>query len=110
MSLERASSSACVIDVLDHVLDKGIVIDAWALVSLAGINLFPIEARVVVASIETYRNHAGSCPTLQQTSVPSHRPSSALSSEDNAVQAPSSRTGQSRCAFWKIKKLRRSSA
>jgi hypothetical protein len=43
-----------VIDVLDHVLDKGIVIDAWVRVSVAGIDLLTVEARVVVASIQTY--------------------------------------------------------
>ncbi len=39
---------------LDRVLDKGIVIDAWVRVSLAGIDLTTVEARVVVASIDTY--------------------------------------------------------
>jgi NAD(P)H-dependent flavin oxidoreductase YrpB (nitropropane dioxygenase family) len=43
-----------VIDVLDHVLDKGIVIDAWVRVSVAGIDLLTVEARIVVASIHTY--------------------------------------------------------
>jgi len=41
-------------EVFDRVLDKGIVIDAWLRVSLVGIDLFGIDARVVVASIETY--------------------------------------------------------
>jgi len=40
--------------VLDRVLDKGTVIDAWVRVSLIGIDLVTVEARVVVASIETY--------------------------------------------------------
>jgi hypothetical protein len=44
--------------VLDHVLDKGIVIDAWMRVSLAGIDLITVDARVLVASIETYLMHA----------------------------------------------------
>ena len=42
------------IDVLDRVLDKGIVIDAWVRLSLVGIDLLTVEARVVVASIDTY--------------------------------------------------------
>src|SRR3982750_1348220 len=54
MSIERASASTSVIDVLDRVLDKGIVIDAWVRVSLVGIDLITVEARVGVASIETY--------------------------------------------------------
>ena len=42
------------LDVLDRVLDKGIVIDAWVRLSLVGIDLVTVEARVVVASIATY--------------------------------------------------------
>jgi hypothetical protein len=58
VNLERASSSASAIDVLDHVLDKGIVIDAWVRVAVVGIDLLTIEVRVVVASIETYLNYS----------------------------------------------------
>jgi hypothetical protein len=58
VSLQRSSPATSVIDVLDHVLDKGIVIDAWVRVSLIGIDLITIEARVVVASIGTYLNYA----------------------------------------------------
>ena len=39
-------------------LDKGIVIDAWVRVSLVGIDLITVEARVVVASIDTYLKYA----------------------------------------------------
>ena len=48
------------IDVLDRVLDKGIVIDGWGRVSVAGIDLIEIDAWVVVASIQTYLNYAES--------------------------------------------------
>jgi hypothetical protein len=48
--------------VLDHVLDKGIVIDAWVLVSVVGIDLITIEARIVVASIESYLSYATALP------------------------------------------------
>jgi hypothetical protein len=54
MPVERASGGTSLIDVLDRVLDKGIVIDAWVRVSLVGIDLITVEARVVVASIDTY--------------------------------------------------------
>jgi gas vesicle structural protein len=47
-----------VVDVLDHVLDKGVVIDAWVRVALAGIDLLTAEARIVVASIQTYVSEA----------------------------------------------------
>ena len=54
MGVNRVAPGTSVIDVLDHVLDKGIVIDAWVRVSIAGIDLLTVEARVVVASIQTY--------------------------------------------------------
>lgn len=54
MPVERTSATTSLIDVLDRVLDKGIVIDAWLRLSLVGLDLVTVEARVVVASIETY--------------------------------------------------------
>ena len=45
MSLQRASTVGSLIDVLDRVLDKGIVIDAWVRVSLVGIDLLTIDPR-----------------------------------------------------------------
>ena len=58
MAVERAAGGTSLIDVLDRVLDKGIVIDAWVRVSLVGIDLITVEARVVVASIDTYLKYA----------------------------------------------------
>lgn len=58
MAVERAPSGSSLIDVLDRVLDKGIVIDAWVRVSLVGIDLVTVEARVVVASIDTYLKYS----------------------------------------------------
>jgi hypothetical protein len=60
VSADQPSVGASVIDVLDHVLDKGIVIDAWMKVQLVGIDLLTVEARVLVASIETYVQQADS--------------------------------------------------
>jgi hypothetical protein len=48
------------IDVLDRVLDKGIIIDGWGRVAVAGIDLIGIDAWVVVASIHTYLQYAES--------------------------------------------------
>src|SRR3989442_7466005 len=59
MSIERASGDSSLIDVLDRALDKGIVIDAWVRLSLVGIDLVTVEARVVVASIATYLQFSG---------------------------------------------------
>jgi len=58
MAVERSPSGSSLIDVLDRVLDKGIVIDAWVRVSLVGIDLVTVEARIVVASIETYLKYS----------------------------------------------------
>lgn len=58
MAVERQSGGTSLIDVLDRVLDKGIVIDAWVRISLVGIDLITVEARVVVASIDTYLKYA----------------------------------------------------
>ena len=69
MPVERAAGGTSLIDVLDRVLDKGIVIDAWVRVSLVGIDLITIEARVVVASIDTYLRYAeavGAMPTISR--------------------------------------------
>lgn len=56
--VERAPGGTSLIDVLDRVLDKGIVVDAWVRVSLVGIDLITVEARIVVASIDTYLRYA----------------------------------------------------
>ena len=69
MPVERAAGGTSLIDVLDRILDKGIVIDAWIRVSLVGIDLITIEARVVVASIDTYLRYAeavGITPTVSR--------------------------------------------
>ena len=57
MALERASVQDSIFDVLERVLDKGIVIDAAVRVSVVGIEILRVDAWVVVASIETYLGH-----------------------------------------------------
>jgi gas vesicle structural protein len=51
---QRLAAEINMVDVLDRVLDKGIVIDAYMRVSFVGIDLVNVEARVVVAYVETY--------------------------------------------------------
>jgi len=58
MAVEKSMASSSIAEVVDRILDKGIVIDAWVRVSLVGIELLTIEARVVVASVETYLKYA----------------------------------------------------
>ena len=57
-SVRKSTDSSSLAEVVDRILDKGIVIDAWVKVSLVGIELLSIEARVVVASVETYLKYA----------------------------------------------------
>src|SRR5204863_9931631 len=70
MPVERAAGGTSLIDVLDRVLDKGIVIDAWVRVSLVGIDLITVEARVVVASIDTYLKYSEAIGTVTPVSKP----------------------------------------
>ena len=70
MPVERASGGSSLVDVLDRVLDKGIVIDAWVRVSLVGIDLITVEARVVVASIDTYLKYAEAVGQVSTVSRP----------------------------------------
>ncbi len=71
MTIERTPPRASLIDVLDRVLDKGIIIDAWVRLSLAGLDLIAIDARIVVASIGTYLEQAES---LRRLDVMARRP------------------------------------
>jgi gas vesicle structural protein len=57
-SVNRAPRPSGLADVLDVVLDKGIVIDAYIRVSLVGIELLTIDARIVIASVDTYLRFA----------------------------------------------------
>ena len=70
MPVERAAGGTSLVDVLDRVLDKGIVIDAWVRVSLVGIDLITVEARVVVASIDTYLKYAEAVGQVATASRP----------------------------------------
>jgi len=56
--VEKAIGSSSLVEVVDRILDKGIVIDAWARISLVGIELLAVEARVVTAGIETFLKYA----------------------------------------------------
>ena len=54
----RAPRPSSLADVIDVVLDKGIVIDAYVRVSAIGIELLTIDARIVIASVDTYLRFA----------------------------------------------------
>ena len=69
MAVEKVNSSSSLAEVIDRILDKGIVIDAWVRVSLGGIELFSIEARVVIASVDTYLRYAEAVGLTTSTAV-----------------------------------------
>jgi len=56
--MKKSTDASSLAEVIDRILDKGIVIDAWARVSLVGIELLAVEARVVIASVETWLRYA----------------------------------------------------
>jgi hypothetical protein len=81
MAVERAAGGTSLIDVLDRVLDKGIVIDGWVRVSLVGIDLITVEARVVVASIDTYLKYSEAVSQI----TPVWRPQGELAAQKSMI-------------------------
>ena len=69
MAMEKAIGSSSLVEVVDRILDKGIVIDAWARVSLVGIELLAIEARVVAAGVETFLKYAEAVGLTQEAAA-----------------------------------------
>lgn len=58
MAIEKSMGSTSLAEVVDRILDKGVVVDAWVRVSLVGIEILAIEARVVVAGVDTFLKYA----------------------------------------------------
>jgi len=58
VSINKSIDTSSLAEVIDRILDKGIVIDAWVRISLVGIELLAIEARIVIASVETWLKYA----------------------------------------------------
>jgi hypothetical protein len=65
--LQRAPSPSGLADVLDVILDKGLVIDAYVRVSVIGIEVVTIDARIVIASVDTYLRFAEAVNRLDLT-------------------------------------------
>jgi gas vesicle structural protein len=57
-AVSRAPRPSSLADVLDLILDKGLVIDAYVRVSLVGIEVLTVDARIVIASVDTYLHFA----------------------------------------------------
>jgi len=56
-------------EVIDRILDKGIVVDLWARVSLVGIEILTVEARVVAASVDTFLHYAEEMTKVEQAAI-----------------------------------------
>ena len=65
--LQRAPSPSSLADVVDLILDKGLVIDAYVRVAVIGIELITIDARIVIASVDTYLRFAEQVNRLDLT-------------------------------------------
>jgi len=72
--VSHSPDSGSLAEVLDRVLDKGIVVDAWARVALVGIEILTIEARVVVASVDTFLHYAEEITKVEQAAIASPVP------------------------------------
>src|SRR5690242_15498513 len=64
---DARSNSSGLYDVLDLLLDKGLVIDVFLRVSLVGIELLTVDARIVIASVDTYLRFAEAVNRLDIT-------------------------------------------
>src|SRR5438270_12049403 len=65
----QRSSSSGLYDVLDLILDKGLVIDVYLRVALVGIELLTVDARIVIASVDTYLRFAEAVNRLDLAQV-----------------------------------------
>ncbi|PPA70847.1 gas vesicle structural protein GvpA [Jeotgalibacillus proteolyticus] len=68
MAVQKSTDSSSLAEVIDRILDKGIVIDAFVRVSLVGIEIITIEARIVIASVETWLRYADAVGLLRDES------------------------------------------
>jgi gas vesicle structural protein len=68
--VQGGAGSGTLAEVIELILDKGIVIDAWVRVSLVGIEILSVEARVVIASVDTYLRYAEAIGLTQTAAAP----------------------------------------
>ena len=85
------SSSSGPADVIDTILDKGLVIDAYIRVSLVGIELLTIEARIVVASVDTYLRFAEAVNRLDLSSAQEGLPGLVSGAKESGAKRPPAR-------------------
>jgi hypothetical protein len=64
-----APDASSLAEVLDRILDKGVVIDIWARASLVGIEILTVESRVVVASVDTFLHYSEEMAKIEQAAI-----------------------------------------
>ncbi|MGC9969319.1 MAG: gas vesicle structural protein GvpA [Bryobacteraceae bacterium] len=69
-TVQKSTDSSSLAEVIDRILDRGVVIDAFVRVSLVGIELLSIEARVVIASVDTWLKYAEAVGLTATAAVP----------------------------------------
>lgn len=69
VAIQKSVDSSSLAEVIDRILDKGVVIDIWARVSLVGIELLAIDARIVIASVNTWLYYAEKVGLLKDTTT-----------------------------------------
>ena len=64
-----APDASSLAEVLDRILDKGVVIDIWARASLVGIEILTVESRIVVASVDTFLHYSEEMAKIEQAAI-----------------------------------------
>ena len=86
--VKQSGDSSSLAEVVDRILDKGIVVDAWVSVSLVGIEVVSIRARVVIASVETYLKFADRIGQTTAVAAPAEEREAAAAPEQQEAEAP----------------------
>jgi len=85
----QSGDSSSLAEVVDRILDKGIVVDAWVSVSLVGIELLSIRARVVIASVDTYLKFAEKIGETAAVAAPGGKQSEQAEERAEEAESPS---------------------
>jgi gas vesicle structural protein len=86
--VQVSTNSANLADILSAILDKGIVVDVWAKLLLLGTEILRLEARVVVASVETYLKYAEAIGLTRLVAAPA---TEAIAAPSVDIRVPASR-------------------
>jgi len=86
--VKQGGDSGSLAEVVDRILDKGIVVDAWVSVSLVGIEILSIRARAVIASVETYLKFAERIGQTAPVAAPGEGQEAPAEEQKEEAEAP----------------------